>query len=219
MACRLSRLIKLIRIVRGKSFPSVDDLCRIFQIKERTLFNDLKELREELGVEIQFDRTRQGYFLASDIAEINLITLTEETAILLLAAFGMLSFYGGASFSEPLQNIFNEEITLCLNGTRTGANSSIFQHDGNTTPSIDMEIFLGISRACFKSKSVIASIHTAALQQLDGYHVDANSEQTIIKILPTRLIFSSDGWRVCFNSDSSSATQLHLSGIKNLIST
>lgn len=52
----------IIRIVRRKGYPGVADLCRTLQVKGRTLFNDLKELKEDLGIDIQFDKTRRGYY-------------------------------------------------------------------------------------------------------------------------------------------------------------
>jgi predicted DNA-binding transcriptional regulator YafY len=112
---RLHRLIRIIRIVKRKGFPGVQSLCLSLDIKERTLFNDLKELKDELGVNIQFDRIRGGYYLENDdIEELNFVTLSESNAVLLLTAIELLDIHAGRSAAEPLRELFDAELRQCL---------------------------------------------------------------------------------------------------------
>lgn len=116
----------------------MQDLCTALDVKERTLFNDLKELKDELGVEIQFDRVRRGYFLEADDLELNFMMLTEETAVLLLTAIELLELHSSPGVAEPLRQLFDLELRNCLGETRvprTGARSAASQSSSMSSES------------------------------------------------------------------------------------
>lgn len=153
MASRLHRLIRIIRSVRAKGYPNVQELCSKLQIKERTLFNDLKELKEDLGIEIQFDRNRRGYFLASSDAEISLMALSDEVAVLSLLAIDFLSSHAGEEIVKPLRDTFNDEIALSLNlkGDRIDSRTRLFALPIELEQKLSKHakhLFVEISRSC-----------------------------------------------------------------------
>lgn len=92
----------------------MQDLCTSLDIKERTLFNDLKELKDELGVNIQFDRIRGGYYLENDDVELSFVSLSESNAVLLLTAIELLEIHAGASAADPLRQLFDTELRQTL---------------------------------------------------------------------------------------------------------
>ena len=114
MPSRLHRLIRIIRIVRRKGFPGVQDLCFALKVKERTLFNDLKELKDELGVHVQFDKVRRGYWIEKDDLELTFFSLSADTALHLLVAIELLEVYSGAESAECLRKLFAYELRACL---------------------------------------------------------------------------------------------------------
>lgn len=155
MASRLHRLIKLIGAVRGKTYPNVQQLCDKLQIKERTLFNDLKELKEDLGVQIEFDRHRKGYFLSSNDAEISLMSLTHDNAMLLLLSFSLLSSRIGEAGVAALHEAFKEDIAsaLDLNSTDIVRMGSVFRPQDEIAIK-DHSVLLKLGHACVHGRTV-----------------------------------------------------------------
>lgn len=155
MASRLHRLIKLIGAVRGKTYPNVQQLCDKLQIKERTLFNDLKELKEDLGVQIEFDRHRKGYFLSSNDAEISLMSLTQDNAMLLLLSFSLLSSRIGEAGVAALREAFKEDIAsaLDLNANDIVRMGAVFRPQEQIAIK-DRSVLLTLGHACVHGRTV-----------------------------------------------------------------
>lgn len=189
MASRISRLIKLIRILRGKSYPTVHMLCRALGIKERTFFNDLRELKDDLSVDVRFDKTRHGYYLENDIQEANFITLTEEAAFILLAAFELLDHYCGENIGNALRDVFRDEIQLRLDGLlcETSLLPGIIKKQALSNNGLSKEAFIKICRACLNREPIsilpgryakadaieeqLIDDHSAAAQQIYPWHL------------------------------------------------
>ncbi len=65
MTTRLERIIAIkAEIDRGR-LPTVGKLCEMLEIKERTLYEDLRLMREQMGMDIRYDRFKEGYYNAS----------------------------------------------------------------------------------------------------------------------------------------------------------
>ena len=193
MTCRLNRMIRLVRMLNGQRYPSVGTLCSLFQIKERTLFADLKELKEELGVSILFDRNRQGYYLNGDVAEINLLSLDEETAVLLLAAFALLDSFGGSDFSRPLRDMFEREAEHCLIGAhKNGRSIASYIKHVPIGHGVDRKIFHALFLACLRAEKI-------GLSTLQSSDLITNSEE----LHPHFLIPSNSGWKLVYSPGTS----------------
>lgn len=188
MASRLHRLIRIIRFVGGGGFPSVHDLCRTLQVKERTFFGDLKELKEDLGVDIQFDRTRRGYYLASEDSVLTFSTMNEDTALLLLAAFDLLNCCGGETLAHSLLEVFRDEIRLCLREALKESESmpNIVVQNCAMPRKLKKEIFVTLCKACTKSEPITLITNAAG------------TEPERLQIVPRHLMFSTLKWRVVY---------------------
>ena len=206
MASRLHRLIRIIRIVRAKHFPTVQDLCDTLQIKERTLFSDLKEIKEDLGVEIKFDRTRGGYYVLSNDVEMNFMTLSEESALLLLAAFGLLQCHGGDELVRPLLSVFEDEIDLALGSAGHGNARKQVIRFGNCGDGIEAnkDVFVSLCRACFSESKVKVLVSNGN-----------GMEEMLIK--PSHLVYSPEHWKLAFqNNNGDQLEELDFSSIKSI---
>lgn len=120
MSSRLERLILLDQELRRGLYPSVERLCRLLEVQPRTLFQDLKDLRERLGLDIVFDRTRGGYYNASPEKTLPTFSLTDQE---------LFSVILGAALIRPEldrdgQNVIGSAILkLCAASTADFANS------------------------------------------------------------------------------------------------
>lgn len=77
MPSRLERLILLDQELRRAYYPSVERLCNLFEVQPRTLYQDIKDLREKLGLDIRFDRARGGYYNADPEKKLPAFSLTD----------------------------------------------------------------------------------------------------------------------------------------------
>jgi len=105
MRTRLERLVGIEREIRAGRFPSLEGLCTIFAVKPRTMYEDIRLLRERLGLDIRFDRSRNGYYNASPSRTLPTFDLTDDEFILLLLACELLCSSLGGVFAQLIQGL------------------------------------------------------------------------------------------------------------------
>ncbi|MBY0551617.1 MAG: hypothetical protein K2W95_30320 [Candidatus Obscuribacterales bacterium] len=104
MTSRLERLLRLDLAIRKGDFPSAETLCRLVEIQPRTLYQDLRELRENLGCDVRFDRVRSGYFNGSPDKKLPTFALTNEELLVIAVAAELFSQTGGEAVARILAN-------------------------------------------------------------------------------------------------------------------
>jgi predicted DNA-binding transcriptional regulator YafY len=75
---RLERLVAIEERISNQKYPSMRALCQAFSVKPRTIYADIRLLRERFGIDIRFDRFRNGYFNASPGKRIPIGDLVED---------------------------------------------------------------------------------------------------------------------------------------------
>lgn len=152
MSSRLERLVSLDAHIRSGVLPGVEQLCRLFEVQPRTIYQDLKELRERFGLDIRFDRERNGYYNASPDKRLPSMAMTDEEVLLLIVASELLSFHGGPSFRGGLANAIQRIVS-----DRDNNLSAIVQqlvHFSGDSDSISRTLFLSLLQACVKAKPI-----------------------------------------------------------------
>jgi predicted DNA-binding transcriptional regulator YafY len=91
-------LVNIDAYIRAGSYPSVDALCRTFEVQPRTVHQDIKELREHFHLDIRFDRARGGYYNATPSQRLPQPAATEEQSLTTLIALEMFCHFGGPAF-------------------------------------------------------------------------------------------------------------------------
>jgi hypothetical protein len=115
MTSRLERLLKIDSAIRRMTFPTAEDLCRIGEMSQRTLFKDLRELRELLDSDIKFDRVERGYYNASPGKRLPLFSLTSSDLTLLAFICEIAGHVGGTELALLLDGIL-EKLVLSQPG-------------------------------------------------------------------------------------------------------
>ena len=118
MRTRLERLLGIEEEIRSGRCPSLDSLCQSFSVKPRTIYEDIRILRERLGLKIQFDRARNGYFNAEPGKRLPAFDLSLEEFVLLLMGSELLCASLGADFKPILRRILSkiyERVPGCMN--------------------------------------------------------------------------------------------------------
>jgi predicted DNA-binding transcriptional regulator YafY len=106
---RLERLLAMEDEIRRGRYPNVEKFCDMFEVKPRTVYADIRELRERLGLEIEFDRFKNGYFNKDPNKELPQFELTDGEVFALTLGKEMLTQYSGTAF-EPILKTALEKI-------------------------------------------------------------------------------------------------------------
>jgi predicted DNA-binding transcriptional regulator YafY len=106
MSCRLHRLLKMIGLLKQQLYPGIEQLCQLLDVRPRTVFADIKELKEVLGVKVEFDRVRRGYYLEGIDWDICFWGLDAETALWLLIGCELVGAACGKESSAKLTQLF-----------------------------------------------------------------------------------------------------------------
>jgi predicted DNA-binding transcriptional regulator YafY len=100
MRSRLERLLRMAEEVRRGTFPNVDTFCQMFEVKPRTVYGDLRELKESAGLAIEFDRLRKGYYTSDANSRLPVFDLTGAEILVLVVAAEMLAGRAGGAFEQ-----------------------------------------------------------------------------------------------------------------------
>ncbi len=164
MRTRLERLLAIEKEIRSGRYPSVEDLCRTYSVKTRTVYADIQILRERLGLEIEFDRARNGYFNAVPGSTLPSFDLSSEEYLLLVCGCETLSASLGSAIRPVLDRVL-EKIRERLPSDRSIERSLMnkqIQCSTNEIIEVNPIVFLGLLRACFERKTIELSCLSAS---------------------------------------------------------
>jgi predicted DNA-binding transcriptional regulator YafY len=184
---RFERLQTMADLINKGRCPSVDDFCRMFEVGKRTVFEDLRLLRERVGQEIEYDHFKEGYINRNPKKQ--LLEFELETGELFTLTLGkdMLVEYSGTTFEPILKRALEkicqrlpERVKVDLDELR-----SIVQFKPAGLVTIPRQTFLDFNRACQSNKSIEVE-----------YFAAHNGETTTRTIDPYRLVESRGAWYV-----------------------
>ena len=82
----------------------MQELCEKFEIKERTLHEDIKYLKQHLAREIVFDHVKGGYYNVDPGKRLPSFELSSGEVFALTLGKELLSIYTGTSFEVTLRS-------------------------------------------------------------------------------------------------------------------
>lgn len=183
MATRLERLIRIDALIRTGAYPNADRMCEILEVQPRTFFQDIKELREIFGLDIKFDRFKQGYFNANPNKRLLQRTINDDAAILIIIAAELLCQIGGPSFRGPLAPVID---LISLN------------HDMPVPGSAARSLSVASAPKPVSAGSLLATLR--AIHQSKSLRVSADSP---VSFVPQKIILEDAGWFVHGTVDDS----------------
>ncbi len=191
---RLERLVAIDERISSNKFPTMRVLCQSFNVRPRTIYADIRLLRERFGLDIRFDRFRNGYYNANPGKRIPIGDLAEDDYVLAITGCFMLGAAFGSQMQNALRNVVNQMgkrlpfEMMCSEGDferifiRTGLSSVNLSE-------IDPEVLSHICRALLQNRVVEVEFkdgnkHVCTpfsfVEKEDGWHLialDAESAQ------------------------------------------
>jgi predicted DNA-binding transcriptional regulator YafY len=165
---RLGRLANMIdRINRGRA-PSVDDFCREFEVRQRTVYEDIRFLKEEMGIEIEFDRDRQGYINRNPEKKLPEFDLNEGEFFVLTLGQDMLAQYSGTMFEPYLRGALDKIAARLPDGMTMSFSDvrSLVRFQPGGIPLFERKVFFDMNKACEMCFPVEISYYSASTSEL-----------------------------------------------------
>jgi predicted DNA-binding transcriptional regulator YafY len=152
MPNRLERLVAMEEEINRGRYPTVERFCEMFEVKARTVYEDIRYLKENMGLEVAFDRFRDGYYNANPKKKLPQFQLTDGEVFALTLGKEMLSEYTGTSF-EPILRAALEKIYERLpNWVAVDLDDlkSMVKFNAGPVIGISRKTFLDLNAACEK---------------------------------------------------------------------
>lgn len=185
MPTRLERLVAIKHELDRGRYPDVQTLCDKFEIKERTLHEDLRLMREQMGMEIKFDRFKNGYYNASPEKTLPTFDLTVGEVFALTMAKDLLVQYTGTPFEpilqdalEKIQKRLPEKVQVNMDDVAAAVE---FGH--MPAPQFSRKMFMDLHTAC-------ETHHQVQLDYLSAY----KNEYTTRVVNPHKLLAHQNSW-------------------------
>jgi predicted DNA-binding transcriptional regulator YafY len=170
MRTRLERLLGIEDEIGAGRYPSLEKLCQIFSVKQRTVYEDIRILRERLGLDIQFDRVRNGYFNATPKHRLPAFDLSIEEFSFLILGGELLCSSMGAAFKPIVQHTLNkiyDRLTV-RSGVAFDEVVSIARCELKSTHYIKPDALRDFFEACLEKRSMEVSYYDAAGETKDN---------------------------------------------------
>lgn len=102
----LERIQKLIQRVASGDYPNCQQMAREMEFSPRTLYRDIDFMRDRLGIPIEFDALRNGYYFSGEVASFPEVKLQVADLVALFVGEKVLSQYSGTGLERHLRGVF-----------------------------------------------------------------------------------------------------------------
>ena len=98
----LERMQRIHQALHTGGYPNANALAAELEVTTKTIYRDVEFMRDRLGLPIEFDKLRNGYFYTEEVSAFPTVQITEGELFALIVAEKALQQYRGTSFEKPL---------------------------------------------------------------------------------------------------------------------
>src|ERR1700690_3723620 len=98
----LERMVRIHQALQSGKFPNASTLAREIEVATKTIHRDIEFMRDRLGLPVEYDSARIGYFYTEEVSAFPNIQITEGELFALIVAEKALQQYRGTSFEKPI---------------------------------------------------------------------------------------------------------------------
>jgi predicted DNA-binding transcriptional regulator YafY len=148
----LNRFQEIFHAIKTNRYPNRTQLASSIEVTTKTIQRDRDYMRYQLGLPIEFDYERGGYYFTKPTNDLPLFQLTEAELVSVFVAQKALEAYRGTPFEQPLRTAFqklqaatsNPGVKVSISWEDLGSSIS-FRHFDVHLP--DMTIFANLAKA------------------------------------------------------------------------
>lgn len=174
----LERMLRIHQEIQSGKYPNASTLARTLEVSTKSIHRDLEFMRDRLGLPLEYDSSRFGYFYAQEVNAFPTLQITEGELFALLVAEKALQQYRGTSFEKPLLSAF-KKMSSSLPET-----ISVHLADWEQTisfrtsaePILNLEIFDTLAKATAQRQQITLTYRKPGqiepeLRTIDPYHL------------------------------------------------
>lgn len=104
----MSRMMIIHELLQKEKLPNRRQLAEKLEISRKTIQRDIDFMRDRLGLPIEYDEKRYGYYYTEPVHHFPNMEITEGEVVALFMAQKALSLYKGTPFEKPLRAAFEK---------------------------------------------------------------------------------------------------------------
>ncbi len=149
-------MMRLHEELKEGRYPNCSGLAEELEVASKTIRRDLDFMRDQLGLPIEYDTRRYGYYYTQPVSAFPTLQVSEGELVALFVAQKALAQYRGTVFEKPLGSAFRKlaESLPDRVSVQAGSWESYFSFKTLGTPVGDLELFSALSQALRQSRKV-----------------------------------------------------------------
>jgi len=171
-------MLQIHQALQSGGYPNATTLASQLEVCTKSIHRDLEFMHDRLGLPIEYDGSRFGYFYAEPVKAFPTMQITEGELFALVVAERALQQYRGTSFEKPLLSALQkmeqslpETISLSL----TDVEQTI-SFRTSSEPILDLEVFDALAKATTARRQLELTYRKPGQQQpeqriVDPYHL------------------------------------------------
>lgn len=171
-------MLRIHQSILSGTYPNASNLAMELEISTKSVYRDLEFMRARLGVPLEWDGTRNGYYYTGEVKSFPPLQITEGEVVALVVAEKALQQYRGTSFEKPLlsairkmEDSLPDVVSLNLSDLEQ---SISFQT--RAAPILNLEILDALAKATAKRQQLELTYRkpgqkNAEQRRVDPYHL------------------------------------------------
>lgn len=171
-------MLRIHQALQAGQYPNATTLSREIEVVTKTIRRDIAFMRDRMGLPIQFDSLRNGYYFTSEVGSFPSLQLTEGELFALCVAEKALEQYRGTSFEKPLLSALRKmeqslPDTISIN---LGELGQAISFRTRAEPILNLEVFDALAKATAQHHQIElayrkAGSTTPERRVVDPYHL------------------------------------------------
>jgi predicted DNA-binding transcriptional regulator YafY len=199
-------MMQIHQAIQSGEFPNASTLAQALEVSTKSVYRDIDFMRDRLGLPLEYDDQRFGYYYTQDVSAFPTLQVTEGELFALLVAEKALQQYRGTTFEKPLISAFRkmaaslpETVSIHL-----AEWDQAVSFRTRAEPVLNLEIFDALAQAAARRQQLILTYRKPGTTQgeartVDPYHLaNVNGEwflfaychlrKDIRTFVPTRIL-------------------------------
>lgn len=149
----LERMMRIHGQLKAGDFPNCRKMAEALEVSSKTIQRDIDFMRDRLGLPIEYEPLRLGYFYTEEVASFPSIEVSEGEVAALFVAQKALAQYQGTPFERPLRSAFRkiaQSLKDRVSFSWSDLEDAISFHSAGASVA-DLELFEQVSQAVLRS--------------------------------------------------------------------
>ena len=152
----LERMMQIHARLKDRHFPNARKVAEQLEVSPKTIQRDIDFMRYRLGLPIEYDPLRFGFYYSEPVTSFPNIEVSEGEITALFVAQKALAQYKGTPFEQPLRTAFRkitDGLTDRVSFSWSDLDNVISFRSAGASPA-DLELFEGVSKAVLRSVEI-----------------------------------------------------------------